>query len=142
MRFSLCVALLAVVGLIGGSSLSAAEPEIKCPVSGKVIGTDHARDFEGGKVYFCCENCPKAFEKDTAKFAAKARHQMLLTGQIKQVHCPLTHKAMKAGTEVDVAGTKIAFCCNNCKGAVEKMSPEDQVAKCFANADCFEPAKK
>ena len=24
---------------------------------------------DGGKVYFCCENCPKAFEKDPEKFA-------------------------------------------------------------------------
>ena len=35
----------------------------KCPVSGKAAAKDHAVDFEGGKVYFCCDNCPKAFER-------------------------------------------------------------------------------
>ena len=30
----------------------------------KPASKDHARDFDGGKVYFCCEKCPVAFEKD------------------------------------------------------------------------------
>ena len=47
-------------------------PELKCPVSGNTATKDHAVDFDGGKVYFCCDNCPKAFEANPAKFAAKA----------------------------------------------------------------------
>ena len=143
MKSRLLVGALALA-MICGARLSAeeAKPEAKCPVSGKAVNLEKSVEFEGGKVYFCCGNCPKAFEADPAKFAAKARHQMVITGQLEQVHCPITHKDFKAETAIDVLGAKIAFCCNNCKGKVEKMSPDEQVAACFGKADCFKPAKK
>jgi len=45
--------------------------QTKCPVSGKPINPEHFVDFKGKKVYFCCPNCPAAFEKDPEKFVAK-----------------------------------------------------------------------
>ena len=45
-----------------------------CPVSGKPIAATNAKavaEYEGKKVYFCCENCPKAFAADPAKFKDK-----------------------------------------------------------------------
>jgi YHS domain-containing protein len=42
-----------------------------CPVSGQPIKADKMVEYKGKKVYFCCENCPKAFEKEPTKFAAK-----------------------------------------------------------------------
>ena len=52
------------------------------PGIGQAASKDHALDFDGGKVYFCCEKCPEAFEKDSEKFAAKAHLQMVVTGQL------------------------------------------------------------
>lgn len=43
----------------------------KCPVSGKPINVKQKTEYKGKSVYFCCGNCPKAFEKDPEKFAAK-----------------------------------------------------------------------
>lgn len=131
------------LALVFGAQLSAedAATEAKCPVSGKAIKKDVSADFEGGKVYFCCPGCPGAFEKDSAKFAAKARHQMCQTGQLEQVHCPIAHKDFKAEQNLVVGGVKVNFCCGGCKGKVEKMSPEDQVAACFGKADCFKAKK-
>jgi YHS domain-containing protein len=43
----------------------------KCPVSGKDIDPTKTVVYEGKTVAFCCENCPKAFEKDPKKFVAK-----------------------------------------------------------------------
>src|SRR5678815_1334635 len=62
---------------------------IKCPVSGKAA-TENSVDYKGGKVYFCCENCPKAFSADSKKFATKANAQLVATGQVKQEKCPLS----------------------------------------------------
>src|SRR5688572_30573270 len=73
-------------GFAGGDKK--ADP--KCPVSGKAIDKEHSVKHNGGDVYFCCPNCPKAFEKDTAKFAAKANIQLIATGQAKQVKCVFT----------------------------------------------------
>lgn len=144
MKSKLIVAALAL-GMVWGARLSAEEAvkvEAKCVVSGKAIKKDVSADFEGGKVFFCCPGCPGPFNKDTAKFAAKARLQMVQTGQKKQVHCPISHKAFKDGTELMVGGVEVKFCCNNCKGKVEKMTPDEQVATCFAAGDCFEAVQK
>ena len=43
----------------------------KCPVSGKPIKADKKTEYKGKTVYFCCDGCPKAFEADPEKFAAK-----------------------------------------------------------------------
>lgn len=45
--------------------------QTKCPVSGKPIAVDNKVSHDGKNVYFCCPNCPKAFEADPAKFVAK-----------------------------------------------------------------------
>jgi YHS domain-containing protein len=42
-----------------------------CPVSGKPIDPEHSVEYKGQKVYFCCPNCPAAFEKEPEKYVAK-----------------------------------------------------------------------
>jgi YHS domain-containing protein len=148
MRSQIIVLLMAIAAIVGTRSIVAedkggsTEPKLVCPVSGKTATKDHAQKFEGVDIYFCCDNCPKAFAKDTSKYAAKARCQACLTGQMQQVHCPITHKPMKAETAVSVDGVKVAFCCNNCKAKVEKMAANEQVSECFGHADCFKAAAK
>jgi YHS domain-containing protein len=106
---------------------------VKCPVSGQKVKEASAVDHKGGKVYFCCDNCPKAFAKDTAKFAAKANAQLVATGQAKQIKCPFTGGKVKDGTEIEVAGAKVGFCCMNCKGKAEKASGNEQVEAVFGD---------
>lgn len=44
-----------------------------CPVSGEKLGDDAvALVHQGQEVKFCCKDCVKKFEKDPAKFMAKA----------------------------------------------------------------------
>jgi YHS domain-containing protein len=105
----------------------------KCPVSGKPAAKDHAVAFEGGKVYFCCDNCPKAFQANSAKFAAKAHHQMALTGQLVETKCPFTGKPLNAEKTVDVDGVKVAFCCANCQAKAEKMAKDELEKKVFTD---------
>lgn len=45
--------------------------QTKCPISGKPIAAAHAVEHEGKKAFFCCPNCPKAFQADPAKYLAK-----------------------------------------------------------------------
>lgn len=42
-----------------------------CPVSGKPIDPTKFVDYKGKRVAFCCDNCPKEFQKDPAKYADK-----------------------------------------------------------------------
>jgi YHS domain-containing protein len=127
---------LAVLGLFAAIGFAADEKkaDLKCPVSGKAALTEHAVDYNGGKVYFCCPNCPKAFEKDSAKFAEKANAQLVASGQAKQTKCPLTGKPLNAEQKVTVAGVEVQFCCMNCKGKVAKAEGAEQAKLVFSDA--------
>ncbi len=116
----------------------------KCPVSGKDAVKTSAVDYKGAKVYFCCENCPAAFKKDTAKFASKANAQLVSTGQAKEVKCPLTGNKLNPEQTVEIAGVKVSFCCGNCKGKAAGASGDAQVDLVFADTPFgkgFEVAK-
>jgi YHS domain-containing protein len=138
-------AVLAVAALVAGRSLQADSkpgPDVKCPVSGKAVDADATVDYNGGKVYFCCNNCPKAFSANPDKYAAKANHQLVQTGQLKQTACPLTGKPVNPSATVNVQGVDVAFCCNNCKGKVAGASGDQQLQLVFGNTKKgFAPAK-
>jgi len=135
MKLRFALAALMLSALVAVQSLRAADKElgkdVKCPVSGKAVKAASSVEFNGGKVYFCCDGCPGAFKKDTAKFAGKANMQLVQTGQLEQVACPLTGKPINPATAVDVSGVKVAFCCNGCKGKVEKASGDEQIDMVF-----------
>jgi YHS domain-containing protein len=134
MKSRLCVAAMAVVALVAVHSLRAADaPELKCPVSGQPTKADKTADFNGGKVQFCCDQCPKAFAKDPAKYAAKANLQLAQTGQLKQTACPLTAKPVAADKSVDVAGVKVGLCCGGCLAKASKVSGDELVTLIFTD---------
>jgi hypothetical protein len=96
---------------------------------------DKSVDYKEGKVYFCCDNCPKGFaakiEAKDKVVAAKGNKQLVQTGQAKQAKCPFTGGPMKE--KLTVAGAEIQFCCNNCKGKAEKMEGDEQVVALFGD---------
>ena len=128
-----------VAAVVCSSALVSAAPkepkDAKCPVSGKGCNPEKAADYAGGKVYFCCGNCETAFKGDSAKFSAKAHQQMVSTGQLVQKGCPFSGGPVKAGTQLDIGGAEVSFCCNNCKGKVERASGDEQVAMVFGNVE-------
>jgi YHS domain-containing protein len=139
-----CV-LMAVVGLclVAPGSADENKPaenkgkrEFKatCVVSGKDAVRDQSVEYKGKKVYFCCGNCKAAYEKDAAKFANKANHQLFQTRQYVQVKCPLSGGDLDKTKTVEIGGVKVAFCCGNCQGKASKATGDDQVALAFADA--------
>jgi YHS domain-containing protein len=102
---------------------------VKCPISGKKVLADKTADHNGGNVYFCCGACPGAFTKSPAKFAAKANHQLVQTGQFEQTACPIAGKPVNPDKTCDVAGVKVAVCCGGCQGKLSKN--EDQLTTVF-----------
>ena len=102
--------------------------DVKCVVQAtKNVKADKFVEYKGGKIYFCCGNCPKAFASDKEKFASRANWQLVATSQAKQKKCPLTGKDLNPETEISISGAKVQFCCNMCKGKVEKT--EDDAKK-------------
>lgn len=105
---------------------------LKCPISGKAIKKEHAVAFKGGKVFFCCPNCPKAFKASDEKHATKANHQLVASRQFRQTKCPISGGKLDRKTTINVAGARVAFCCNNCKGKVSAAKGDAQLALAFS----------
>ena len=79
--------------------------KIVCPVSKKQVNKDATVEHEDCIVYFCCNNCAAAFKKDVQdkkKFLARANHQKVATGQVKQTKCPKSFQGAKASTALEV----------------------------------------
>ena len=130
---AVCLLALATLSVYAADEKKEEKAGPKCPVSGAPCKKDFAVDYKGAKVYFCCENCPKAFAKDPAKFSTKANLQLVQTKQAKQEKCPLTGGPCKPENAVEVAGVKVAFCCGNCLAKAKKAEGDDQVALLFAD---------
>ncbi len=112
---------------------------VKCIVAPKAAIATKSAKHKDGNVYFCCGNCAGKFAEDPSKFAAKANMQLVATGQYAQKTCPLSGGPLDAETAIKVADAKVSFCCNNCKGKVEKAEAKDQVEMVFSDK-AFEKA--
>lgn len=137
--FGLLALTIACVIPLAGNGGEKPKKKIVCPVSGQPVKEASFVAYRGGKVFFCCDNCPNDFKDNTAKFATKANHQLVVTGQAKQGKCPFTGNKLDPETKIDVAGAAICFCCDNCKAKGSAAEGDAQVNLLFSNA-AFEKA--
>ena len=148
MKFKSLVAVLVVSGLLLTSLIGAEEAKdakkddikeilktVKCPLSGKAVDETKTVVYKDSKVYFCCENCPKAFAeaaKTKPEVAAKANQQLVMTKQATQVLCVMNGKGkINKETKLKVAGLEVNTCCKNCLGKLTEMAEKDQMELVF-----------
>jgi YHS domain-containing protein len=137
MKTALTLAI-AIVASVLTSSLRAEEIDltgIKCPITGKQAVAKGKVAYKGKSVYTCCTKCPKAFAADPDKFAIKANAQLVATKQAVQVGCPISGKKVDPKWQVEVAGTKIGFCCKVCCKKAAEAKDDAQLELVFANFD-------
>lgn len=140
-----CFAVL----LVAGATVVAGDVDlegVKCVVAPKAATEGKSADYKDGKVYFCCGGCAGKFASDTKKFSTKANHQLVATKQYEQKGCPMSGREVNPETTSTVAGTKVAFCCEGCKGSVDKAEGDEAKMKLvFADkafAKAFKKTKK
>lgn len=134
----MCAASVAVLAMTVFAAEEVKLDGIKCVMNPKGDAKAASSvDYKGGKVYFCCDNCPKKF--DATKNAIAANHQLVATKQAKQTKCPLSGQPCKPENKVTVNGATVAFCCENCQGKADKAKGEDQLKLLFSN-EAFEKA--
>lgn len=133
---------IALLFVIGGLTAAESDSDAKkfaatCPVSGQPAKEKSVLELPkgGGKVYFCCDNCPTAYKKNPEAFENKVRRQLLETGQIAQVACPLSGQPVSAEATVEVGQAKVGFCCKNCLAKFEAASDDDKLDIVFAKLD-------
>jgi hypothetical protein len=114
----------------------------KCPVSGgPASAAGKTVDYKGGKIYFCCPGCDSAFSGDTKAYATKANHQLYVTGQAKQIACPLTGEPINPDLSAKIAKTSVAFCCEHCREAAEQADEAKKLEMVFGD-EAFEKGFK
>lgn len=112
---------------------------VKCIVIGKRgANVEKYAEHLGCKVYFCCDGCVTKFNESKDKFTTKANHQLVLTGQFVQKHCPFSGGEINADHKAQVAGTEIGFCCGKCKAKVQETEDLAAKAELVFSASAFE----
>lgn len=103
----------------------------------KDVNPEKFAEFEGGKVFFCCDNCLKRFNTDPKAHATKAHHQLVRTGQVKQTACPISGHEVDKDVVTEVGGVKVAFCCADCQGKVTGAESDDARVEMIFGADGY-----
>lgn len=136
--------VLAVL-LIAGATVIAGDADlegVKCVVANRDANPEKSAEYKDGKVYFCCGSCQAKFAKNSKKFAVKANHQLVATKQYEQKGCPISGGKLNPDTAIELAGTKVAFCCNKCKGKVEGADSDEAKLKMVYGEKAFGKAFK
>jgi YHS domain-containing protein len=139
---NLTVALLAAIALF--SFIDRAEagdtmPQSTCPVSGHAIDKSVYEDYEGKRVYFCCESCVDKFKEDPDSYMKKfeAEGVLLEDAPKSQTECPVMGGEIKKDIYADHDGKRVYFCCESCKGEFAK-DPAKYIEKLEADGVVLE----
>lgn len=133
--------LLLPILLLTASLFTAASAQdlagVKCIVTGDRGANDkHASKHLDGDVYFCCQRCKSTYDADPKKFATKANHQLVVSGQYVQTRCPSGKKITDNQRKMSVMGVNVIFCDENQMMKVSDASGQ-QKAEMMFGGDAF-----
>ncbi|MGO8761138.1 MAG: YHS domain-containing protein [Desulfobaccales bacterium] len=75
-KFQAVILALALAAFAAGSLWAAdPKPQTVCPVRGDKIDKSTYVDYQGKRIYFCCEGCDKDFKKDPEKYLKKMQDE-------------------------------------------------------------------
>lgn len=69
------LAFAVIAFALPGTAAFAGTPQTTCPVMGNAINKDLYADYNGKRVYFCCQMCPPKFKKNPEAFIKKLESQ-------------------------------------------------------------------
>lgn len=98
-----------------------------CPVMGEKIDKNIYVDYQGQRVYFCCQGCIDSFNKEPEKYFKKAAKENILFENV-QTACPVSGDPVNKEFFSYHKGRGVYFCNQDCKAAFEK-NPEKYMDK-------------
>ena len=118
------IVLLAVIGIACAGAAraedkAAGKPQTECPIMGGKIDRSIYADYEGKRVYFCCDACPADFKKDPAKYI-KAMEDAGIVLEKPQATCPVMGGKIDKSIFVERDGKRVYFCCGMCPPKFKK----------------------
>lgn len=130
--------IVAACAIVGGSLLAVVAGDVdlegvKCLMNPKAAAKEAtAVDYNGGKVFFCCDNCKSAFEAEPEKFTSKANYQLVKSKQAKQTKCPISGQPVNEEKKAKVGEMEVALCCGNCQAKVEGAEADEKLELVFS----------
>ena len=106
-----------------GVTLGAATtPQTVCPVTGEKINMTKYVDYEGKRIYVCCDGCVKKVKADPSGYIKKLEDQgiTLAKATVPQTKCPVMGGDIDRTKYVDVNGKRIYVCCDRCIETIKK----------------------
>ncbi len=120
MRKVLTVTILAgLLALITAAPFAADKPQANCPVSGHAVDKKVYVDYQGQRVYFCCDKCPAKFKADPEKYFAQFVKEGIVLENV-QVTCPVSGEDIDKKAFTDYKGRRVYFCCSKCIAKFQK----------------------
>jgi YHS domain-containing protein len=89
------------------------KPQTHCPVLGGEINKDVYTDYQGQRVYFCCEGCIATFKENPDKYMHKIHKDKVLLESV-QTKCPVMGGDIDKNVYTDYMGRRVYFCCASC----------------------------
>jgi YHS domain-containing protein len=71
----LFLALILGIFAVGPGLAAEAKAQTVCPVLGGNVDKQVYMDYQGKRIYFCCQGCDKEFRKDPEKYMKKIQEQ-------------------------------------------------------------------
>lgn len=114
MRKVFMIAFLSLLLAVAGMAILAADkPQTLCPVSGKPVDKKVFVDYQGQRVYFCCDKCPAKFKADPEKYFAQFAKDGIVLENVQKV-CPVSGEDISKKAFADYKGRRVYFCCEKC----------------------------
>ena len=134
MKRTTVVMIAVVLAALAAPALVTAAEQTTCPVSGEKIdkATSPHVDWQGQRIYFCCDKCPPKFKADPEKYFAKIADAGVQLENI-QTTCPVSGETLGEGDMGEPVahaykGRNVMFCCKMCVGKFDK-DPDKYLAK-------------
>ena len=133
LRFGIAAILLLVLAALSfaeekeGEKVPELKPQTVCPVMGGKINKEIYVDYQGQRIYFCCNGCPETFRKDPEKYMKKLAASNVLPESVQTV-CPVMGGKINKEIYVDYEGRRAYFCCKGCPEMFKK-DPEKYLKK-------------
>jgi len=131
---------------MAGEAKAPAKAQTLCPITAKDIDKKISADYQGKRVYFCCNDCPVEFGKDPGKYVKQLEDQGITLETIgkPQTKCPVMGGDIDRTLFADYQGQRVYFCCGMCTPKF-RATPQkylDAMAKAGVVPEKTPPAEK
>ena len=91
-----------------------------CPIRKEKIDYEAYVDYQGQRIYFCCQMCDMKFLKNTDKYFSEMKKRGEVTENL-QKYCPVSgDKLEDHNAYVTLPGRKVFLCCKKCAKSFKK----------------------